>query len=155
MGNWVAPSWKAEVGISHTPAYQVSGRPFASGSIQSDFAYRVVFPYVTRWFRVVNRGPTEIKVGFSEAGIRADGVWTGLGNDAGTYYFVIPSSGSTDAWAGAIPPMEIKISELWISGTAGTNAERALVDVIAGLTTVPCARTSGSLGPNFSGSIGV
>ena len=28
-------SWRAEVGLNHTPAYQVSGRPFASGSIDA------------------------------------------------------------------------------------------------------------------------
>ena len=44
----------------------------------------------------------------------------------------------------------MKVSSLWLYGaTAGT------CDVVAGLTTVPPRRTSGSLGPNFSGSVGV
>ena len=33
MANWSDPSWKMDVGINHAPAFEVSGRPFASGSI--------------------------------------------------------------------------------------------------------------------------
>ena len=28
-------SWKMDVGVNHVPAYQVSGRPFASGNIDA------------------------------------------------------------------------------------------------------------------------
>ena len=33
MSNWSDPSWKMRVGVNHVPAFQTSGRPFASGGI--------------------------------------------------------------------------------------------------------------------------
>ena len=55
MGNWSDPSWRMDVGINHTPAYEVSGRPFASGNINAVDEQQVVnFPYVTRWVQVTN-----------------------------------------------------------------------------------------------------
>jgi len=138
----MAMSWKAEVGINHTPAYQVSGRPFASASVRYDngaTAQVVGFPYVTRWWQVHNRGASDLRVGFSALGV------------AGTnynYYLTVPPSSS--AGFGKSDMYEMKVSQLWLYGaTAGT------CDVVAGLTTIPTQRTSGSLGPNFSGSVGV
>ena len=55
MSNWSDPSWKMRVGVNHAPAYQVSGRPFASGGIDALPDQAVVnFPYVTRWVQVIN-----------------------------------------------------------------------------------------------------
>lgn len=138
----MAMSWQAEVGINHTPAYQVSGRPFASASVKYDNASTaqvVSFPYVTRWWQIHNRGVSDLRVGFSALGV------------AGTnynYYLTVPPSSS--AGFGKSDMYEMKVSQLWLYGaTAGT------CDVVAGLTTVPPRRTSGSLGKNFSGSVGV
>ena len=36
-GNFIK-SWQAEVGLNHVPAYQTSGRPFASASVVYDDA---------------------------------------------------------------------------------------------------------------------
>ena len=70
----MAISWKAEVGINHTPAYQVSGRPFASASVNYDTTARVVdLPYVSRWFLVFNRGASDLRVGFSAFGVAGGG----------------------------------------------------------------------------------
>ena len=138
----MAMSWQAEVGINHTPAYQVSGRPFASASVKYDngaTAQVVSFPYVTRWWQIHNRGVSDLRVGFSALGV------------AGTnynYYLTVPPSSS--AGFGKSDMYEMKVSQLWLYGaTAGT------CDVVAGLTTIPPRRTSGSLGKNFSGSVGV
>ena len=137
----MAISWKAEVGINHTPAYQVSGRPFASASVNYDTTARVVdLPYVSRWFQVFNRGESDLRVGFSAFGV--------AGGGGGNYYFTVPPSGS--GGFGKSDIYEMKVSDVWVYGaTAGT------CDVVAGLTTIPRQRTSGSLGPNFSGSVGV
>jgi hypothetical protein len=136
----MAMSWKAEVGINHTPAYQVSGRPFASASVDYDTTARVVYlPYVSRWFQVFNRGITDLRVGFSALGV------------AGTnynYYLTVPPSGS--GGFGKSDIYEMKVSNIWLYG-----AQAGTCDVVAGLTTIPRQRTSGSLGPNFSGSVGV
>jgi hypothetical protein len=78
-------------------------------------------------------------MGFSSAGV------TGTNYN---YYLTVDASGSNGY--GKSEPYEMKISQLWLyGGSAGT------CDVVAGLTTIPRQRTSGSLGPNFSGSAGV
>ncbi len=62
-------SWKTDVGINHVGAYQVSGRPFATGSINASTAVKVEFPKVTRWIYVVNHGGAVCRLGFSQAGL--------------------------------------------------------------------------------------
>ena len=127
-------SYLANVGINHVPAYQVSGRPFATGSIDASNAVKVEFPYLTRWVQVYNHGGGDLRVGFSEAGV------------SGSNYFRVAQPAATDVPVSA--RLELKISELWLYGANG-------VDVVAGLTTVPISRASGSSGPIFSGSSGV
>jgi len=133
MANWNS-SWQMNVGINHTPAYQVSGRPFASGGIDAQNAEKVIFPYVTRWVVINNHSTTggaTLKVGYSESGV------------SGSNYFTVPSGSSTGR-------LEVKVSELWLYGD-GCNG----VDIAAGLTSIDNYRTSGSLGPSWSGSTGV
>ena len=127
-------SYRAEVGINHVPAYQVSGRPFASGAIDATNAVKVEFPYLTRWVQVFNNGGADVKVGFSENGV------------SGSNYFRVPAPAAADVAQSA--RLELKVSELWLYGTNN-------VDIVAGLTTVPVSRASGSVGPSFSGSVGV
>mgnify|MGYP003639410218 CR=1 FL=1 len=115
MSNFIK-SYEANVGLNHVPAYQVSGRPFASGSVSVATATKVDFPYLTRWFQVINKAATPVNVGSS-------------------------GYGKSEVY-------DIKISELWLSGSTS-------VDVIAGLTTVPTTRATTTSGPSFSGSIGV
>ena len=138
----MAMSWKAEVGINNVPAFQVSGRPFASASIDYDTTARVVeFPYVTRWFQVINKNDVPLRVGYSSAGVV--GAKTSGHGDA--YYFTVDASGSNGYGKSAV--YETKLTNLWLyAASAGT------CDVVAGLTTIPRQRTSGSLGLNFSGS---
>ena len=47
MSNWSDPSWEMRVGINHVPAFQTSGRPFASGGIDAVDQGPIVvnFPY--------------------------------------------------------------------------------------------------------------
>lgn len=128
-------SWQMEVGLNHVPAYQVSGQPFATGSIVATNATVVSFPYVTRWVTIVNNSTSAAcKVGFSELGI------------AGTNYFTV-GKGVT-----SIPVtterLELKVSEIWLYGSAD-------VDIIAGLTSIPTSRTTTSNGSSWSGSAGV
>ena len=133
MSNFIK-SYQANVGLNHAPAYQVSGQPFASGSINAATVTKVEFPYVTRWIYVVNRGGADVRVGFSQAGVE------------GTNYFVVgQSSGGTHQ---SSQRLELKVSELWISGSG-------VVDVVAGLTSVPSSRTTTDDGPSWSGSAGV
>ena len=136
-------SWKAEVGVNHTPAYQVSGRPFATGSVNATTATKVEFPFVTRWIYVVNNGTSDLNVGFSESGVDSTA--------GGTNFFTIPAS-TTSAGDGLVSNsqrLELKISEVWLSGSGD-------VDVCAGLTSIAVDKVSMGTGkPSWSGSVGV
>ena len=138
-------SWNLVPGLNHVGAYQVSGQPYASASINckaddvplSDC--NVAFPYVTRWFKVINHDEgNACKVGFSISGL------TGSNN-----YFVV---GAADVAGGHGPTdsgvLELKVSSIVLSGSTD-------VDIVAGLTKIPAGSTWGSEGPNWSGSSGV
>jgi hypothetical protein len=129
-------AWQREVGLNHTPAYEVSGQPFAQGNVNATDATRVVFPYVTRWVQVSNHGTTAVKVGFSEIGV------------SGSNYFRVHG---TDADANSAPQsvrLELKVSEIWLYGSDA-------VDVVAGLTSISPGKTSTDSGASWSGSSGV
>jgi len=140
-GKNFTPSWHMEVGMNHTPAYQVSGIPFASGGIDATgTTQELPFPYVTRWVEVYNNGATALKVGFSKNGIDAPGA---------VNYFLLPGAGSSGR-------LELKISRLYLNGgNVGT------VSVVAGLTSIRPQKIalSGAAGPvskpSWSGSAGV
>jgi len=135
-------SYKANVGLNHVPAYQASGRPYASGSIVSkndaiNVIAKLEFPNVTRWIYVTNHGADAVRVGFSELGVVS-----------GSNYFRIAGVAANGNSAPQSIRLEVKVSELYLSGSTS-------VDVVAGLTTIPAHRTSGSTGPSWSGSAGV
>ena len=135
------PSWKTEVGINNVASYQVSGRPFATGSIAPGTAsVEIAFPYVTRWFQVINKCGNPLKVAFSHEGLNVEG--TGSEN----YYLTVEASASTVY--GKSEVYEMKVSSLWCvtSGTVldGNND----FNVVAGLTTIEASRTES----NFTGS---
>ena len=137
-------SWKMNAGINHAPAYEVSGRPFASGSINATNATKVEFPYVTRWIYVLNHGAEKVRVGFSEGGVRSDSAWP---NVDGTNYFEIGREQNNQP--ATSQRLELKVSELWLSGSPD-------VHIVAGLTTIRTDATSMGAGlPNWSGSAGV
>ena len=130
----MAISWKTDVGVNHVGAYQVSGRPFATGSIDASTTVKVEFPKVTRWIYVVNHGGADCRLGFSQAGVE------------GTNYLRIQPPA-----AGNVPnsvSLELKVGELWLTGSGN-------VDIMAGLTNIDTGKVSGSIGPSWSGSAGV
>ena len=131
-------SYLANVGLNHTPAYQVSGRPFAQAGTNAKNAVKIDFPYVTRWIQVTNTSGQDVRVGFSELGI------------SGSNYFTLQSSGSVRGNS-STERLELKITQLWLYSPTKTTS----IDVVAGLTTVPVTRASSSIGPSFSGSSGV
>jgi len=136
-------SWDLAPGLNNVGSFQVSGEPYASGSIDCNMDARsltdctVTFPYVTRWFKVINKDATNpCKVGFSISGVTGSYNYftVGKASDANVY---------TDSGA-----MELKVSAVTISGSDD-------VDIIAGLTGIPNIRTRTDTGPNWSGSSGV
>jgi len=157
-----ADSWKLAPGLSHVGAYQVSGKPYTSGSClapASGAASLVVrFPCVTKWFQIEpfqSEGNTELRVAFSENGLHGKG-----GNN-----FRVHVSSSF------CRPIDAKVSELWFMGNKNGDSTFTF-DVVAGLTNIPAGRTNTTTsasaaglttingvveagGPNWSGSIGV
>tara|TARA_Y100000296_G_scaffold75627_1_gene95494 strand:+ start:458 stop:913 length:456 start_codon:yes stop_codon:yes gene_type:complete len=146
-------SWKLAPGLNHVGAYEVSGKPFCSGGINATTACKISFDAVTRWVMINNRSDTaghDLKIGFSEAGVRADKAWTDANYTAGENYFILDNknSATTKDRGSWLPRLELKVSELWLSGSAN-------VDVIAGLTNIPRQRTTTANGTSWSGSNGV
>ena len=130
-------SWKTGVGVNHVGAYQVSGRPFATGSVDCTNATKIEFPAVTRWIYVINNdnSSTDCRVGFSQEGL-----------ENGGFYFVLgqpPSNG-----ANASSTLELKVSEIFVSGSD-------TVYIVAGLTNISPTTLNTDSGTNWSGSVGV
>ena len=136
MSNFIK-SYQANVGLNHTPAYQVSGQPYCSGSLDgtTGTAVRIQFPYVTRWVHVINHDTNELTGAFSEAGLAG-----------GNHFKLHRTHGTNEGYYS--PAFELKVSELWFTGSAN-------FDVIAGLTSIPASRTTTDDGPSWSGSAGV
>ena len=129
MSNWSDPSWKMRVGINHAPAYQVSGRPYASGGIDSLAGGQAVvnFPYVTRWVQVINSTSASVKVGFGPNAFVPDN----------NNYFTIPSGSQSDR-------LEVKISRIYLKGgsdTGRTGGDEG-VSVVAGLTSIDTSQVN-------------
>ena len=123
----------AKVGLNHVPAYQTSGVPYAKAGVVANAPTKVEFPYVTRWVVVSNPTTGSLRVGFSEAGVNPAA--------AGTNYFTVP--------AGSVSPrLEIKVSQIWLVGTAEA-------DVVAGLTGIEPGRVATSSGASWKGTDGV
>ena len=125
-------------GLNNVGSYQVSGAPFASGSIDATTATKIEFPYVTRWVQIFNHGGSNhCRVGFSEKGVE--------GNN---YFRISPETGNEASQNSG--RLELKVTELWISGASG-------IDIVAGLTNIPVQRVNniGPSGNNWSGSVGV
>jgi hypothetical protein len=123
-------------GLNNVGSYQVSGAPFASGSISATSATKIQFPYVTQWVTVINHSSTHLKAGFSEAGVDGD-----------NYFRCGPETGAEGTQSITV---KVKVSEMWFSGSNE-------FDIVAGLTNIPVQRVNniGPSGNNWSGSVGV
>lgn len=126
FGNqWYQPT----AGLNNVGSYQVSGIPFATGSlsVSSTAVTEVVFPQVSKFVVVKNLTVNNLRVGFSVNGVN------------GSNYFIL---GNNESFAG-----DLRVTKVYLRGdTASTNAT-----VVAGLTGVH----AGSLPTNWSGSTGV
>jgi len=133
-----ADSWKIHAGINHVGAYQVSGIPFATASVDAMAASGTVvrFPYVTRWVQLINAENATLRVGFSKHGVCG----------AASNYFEVPAAATGQRTTSAV--LELKVSELWLSGSKTCH-------VVAGLTGILPQRADGIAGPSYSGSAGV
>lgn len=102
-------------GLNNVGEYQASGLPFATQSQASATPTSVEFPYVTKFFTVVNTSADNLYVGFTENGALGENRFT-----------ILPSSSQT---------LDIRCNVLFFvsDGTAD-------FDVVAGLTQIPAHR---------------
>ena len=130
-------TFKYTAGLNNVGSYQVSGMPFATGSVNATTATKIQFPYVTRWIYIKNNGTADVKLGFSQNGVEDSN------------YITIQHT-HTNQLDGKSPVLELKVTEIWLSGSSD-------VDVIAGLTNLGIERITNisPSGSNWSGSIGV
>jgi hypothetical protein len=146
-------SWKLAPGLNNVGSYQVSGRPFASGSClaqkSGSAGFVVRFPTVTKWVMIeprISGSNRDLRVAFSQNGL----------HDKGNSYFRVNLSSSLRG------PLDLKVSELWFASEDGGTVT---FDIVAGLTSIPVGRvetedrtvegTVTAAGQNWSGSLGV
>ena len=127
------------VGLNNVGSYQVSGMPFATGSLTipasgSATPLKIEFPYVTSWFSVINTNTKHIRVGFSEAGVKN-----------GNYNYFLIHEDTKPTWN----QFPLKVTEIYLLSDTGQSIGNA--SVVAGLTNIPTARIEN----NWSGSVGV
>jgi len=125
-------------GLGNVGSFQTSGIPWVSSSVTcpasgtSVEAHRIDFPYVTQRIVVRNDGGPDIRVGFSDFGVR--------GMYGNKYYFTLKEDASLE--------LDFKVSRVYLySDTAGASE----ATVIAGLTSIDPEQ----LKHNWSGSEGI
>ena len=132
-----SPNYKYGTGLQNVGSYQVSGKPFAKGSINAldtDVAEKVEFPTVTRWVYIVNNdGSNDCKVAFSALGLESPA----------NNFFTVKAGTASER-------LELKLTEVHLTGSNS-------VDVLAGLTGISIDRINNvsDSGTNWSGSVGV
>jgi len=133
-------------GIGNTAAYQVSGRPYITGSVvetgngvtPSTSQFKVSFPSVTRTIRIVNTGSAPLRFHF-------DSLSVAPATHADHNYIVVPpdlvhcTSGSANNYVSGSHRnqpfvMDIKCKDIYISSTAQGQSGFQL---IAELTHIP------------------
>ena len=136
--------FKYTVGLGNAASYQVSGRPYATGSLSAgpDRPISISFPAVTRWVQVNNSGSQPLRVGFSSLGVSNDGSTT-------NNFLEVPGNSS-------IGPIELKVTALHLSGGIANG-----VSLCAGLTFIQTETIDNAgVSPtsphvNWTGSVGV
>jgi len=114
--NWVKP------GANYVPAYQSSGLPYVTRSVQNELNSAAVvkheFPYVTRFFVIGNNSEGTLRVGFTENGVNAA--------ETANYFCVKPFT------SGALR-YEIRCKALYFKRDGNDNAG---FEIMAGLTNI-------------------
>ena len=138
-------------GLGSTAAYQASGVPYATASIQtpilSEAPYEHSFPKVTKFVTITNTNTganIPLRIGFSALGITGSaeaGASAPPPNGASDHYFTLDNG---ESYTG-----EFRVSRIYF--LSDQKASSPTVSIIAGLTSIP----SGDLAGNWSGSAGV
>jgi hypothetical protein len=125
-------------GLGNVGSFQSSGIPWCSSSVNvpasgaSAAAHRIDFPYVTKRLVVRNDGAADIRVGFSDFGVR--------GMYQNKYYFTLAQNNSLE--------LDFKVSRVYLYSDSVGAGEAT---VIAALTSIDPEQ----LKTNWSGAAGV
>lgn len=122
-------------GLNNVGSYQVSGIPFVTGSLvvpvsSSATPLRIDFPTVTKKITLSNEENHQVRVGFSEAGVK------------GTNYVILHTKNEFP-----LLELEVKVASIFLL-SAGTETK---VSLAAELTSIPVTEIVN----NWSGSAGV
>ena len=121
-------------GLGAVGSYQVSGKPFVTGSLNATTIISVQFPSVTRWIQITNHDATSnLSCSFSANGITAT-----------NNFFLLPTPVPTQNLYVSSGRLELKCSEMFFLGSAN-------FDIIAGLTGI----SNNEIANNWSGSAGI
>lgn len=123
------------VGLQNVGSYQVSGAPFATGTLSlTTSPTEISFPEVTQRIVVGKNSGDNVRVGFSSNGVN------------GTNYYLISGS-ATEA------EFRVKASSVFVRADSST----ANVSIFAEITNIDTnlLLNSGPSGSNWSGSLGV
>ena len=122
----MAQHWPQGAGPNFVPAYQVSGVPYVTSSLQQGAngvlgttPQKIEFPYATRFFFVENHGGHPLRVGFTLNGVNAKG------QGSVSNYFIVQASGSS-------PRLELRCKTLFLRSEYSTTA----FSITAGLSGV-------------------
>ena len=130
-------------GLNHVGSYQVSGKPYLSGSalltVSAD-SLRFQFPTVTKSITVKSNHGDPIRVHF--APYTAGRFDYTAGAVANSNFVIGPGNGSQT--------FDVKCKEIFISNTGTSAGTTNAVQVFAELTTIPAARMY-----NLDGVVGV
>ena len=128
-------------GIGNAASYQVSGKPFLTGSVtapnNTGTPVQITFPQVTKKLIITNTGGEHLRVGFSAAGIKN-----------GNFTLVHLHSGGTPSEFGKLE-LEVKCTSVFLLSNDSTNPTSFCL--AAELTNIPAVE----LPTNWSGSAGV
>ncbi len=127
-------------GLGSVGAYQVSGTPFVTGSLQvpgiGSAPLEITFPTVTKFICVQNWDTNiHMRVGFSANGVK------------GTNYFLVEPHKNNQVTP-SMTILPLKVTKIYLSSANGTTITGS---VIAGLTSI----SGYDLAAAYSGSVGI
>lgn len=127
-------------GIGNASSYQVSGKPFLTGSVAAPGSagtpVEISFPQVTKKIIVTNTGNQHLRVGFSSAGVKGS-----------NFTLVHLHTGGTPSDFGTLE-LEVKCTSVFLLSNDTSATSFCLA---AELTNIPAVE----LPTNWSGSAGV
>ena len=133
-------------GVHNVGSYQVSGRPWLTGSadIDANVQHKIGFPFVAKSVRVINKSEVDLRVHFNDSqNVVTPGEVTGSSTAKGSGHHYVTLTGALGQQAERAITMNVRCKEVYITSTAANGA----YEVFAELTGIP----AGSLTP-MSGS---